>query len=294
MSIVVAGHKGSYLDRAAARLDASLVRRHAAGPGEAMADVVSGLASAAVVPLTLPSGNLAIPVLDRVSAADLTIVAELDLTPRTALLGRRGTRRESIVQVAAPWDVAYRCTRRLTDMAVLVRFDVDPVAWMDGQSEGDAAILGPAASARDLGLDLLAEELDDDASVPVRCAVVVRDPDKAGVALRPATSTLVTFSVENESGALHRALSAFAVRNIDLSGLTLRREPLAPHGACTFYATLEAPANDPRTIKAVDHLREFSTQVRVLGNFATWPDPSGPGVGVAPGFEWALPGRSEL
>lgn len=296
MTLSFLGHRGSYLDLAATRFDPSAHRAPCANARHVVSAVTTGQAMAGLLPLTLPSGNLATAVLDRIASSAVSIVAELELTASTALMSATTRDGAAVRVVAAPWETLYRCTGFLGRQPDLfLHMTPDPLTWLAARSTGGDALLAPVPAADDLGLTILETELDDDPTVPIRCAVVATDEGRTQLALPSATTSLVVFTVENRSGALHRALSVFAVRDVDLSSLTLRREPTGPLGSCTFYATAHAAAREPRLERAVEHLREFATSVRVLGSFATWPDPARKRAGVAPGFEWALPsGRGDL
>lgn len=81
--------------------------------------------------------------------------------------------------------------------------------------------------------------------------------------LRGANKTSIAFAMRNISGALFKALSVFALREISLSKIESRPVPGRPW-EYVFYVDFLC-GNEPRAKKALDHLREISEFVKVLG-----------------------------
>lgn len=81
---------------------------------------------------------------------------------------------------------------------------------------------------------------------------------------RTQWKTSLVFSTRNTPGALFRALSAFALRDLNLTKLEsrpLRGKPWE----YLFYVDFLGRADDPAAVNALNHLRETADFLRVLG-----------------------------
>jgi prephenate dehydratase len=84
--------------------------------------------------------------------------------------------------------------------------------------------------------------------------------------------TTVVFALPNTPGALFKALSVFALRDIDLTKLESRPVRGRPW-EYLFYADLAAGRDELRCGRAIVHLAEFARWVRTLGSYPRWVEP---------------------
>jgi prephenate dehydratase len=126
----------------------------------------------------------------------------------------------------------------------------------------DAAAVASARAAEVFGLEPLKSSIQDYDNNTTRFIVIGRVPISAAV---PDKNSIV-FTLTNEPGALFKALSAFALRGIDLTKLESRPIP-GRKWEYLFYADLSAARDDLPCARALAHLAEFAPMVRVLGSY---------------------------
>jgi prephenate dehydratase len=140
-------------------------------------------------------------------------------------------------------------------------------------SEGmkDAGAIASAEAARIYGGRILKKSIEDDRENYTR--FVLLEKPKRGLKYprkypRNDASvrfkTTVVFTTRNSPGALFRALSAFALRDISLTKIEsrpLRGKPWE----YLFYLDFMGHAEEPVCVKALGHLAELADMLRVLG-----------------------------
>jgi prephenate dehydratase len=123
----------------------------------------------------------------------------------------------------------------------------------------DAAGIAGKQAALEYGGEILKSGLEDDKQNFTRFVLITRSPKKNN----SANKTSVCFSIKNVPGGLFKALSVFALRDISLSKIESRPRRGHPW-EYVFYVDFLAGDEEPAR-KALDHLREISDFVKVLG-----------------------------
>eukprot|EP00276_Gloeochaete_wittrockiana_P003679 CAMPEP_0184662068 /NCGR_PEP_ID=MMETSP0308-20130426/41396_1 /TAXON_ID=38269 /ORGANISM="Gloeochaete witrockiana, Strain SAG 46.84" /LENGTH=372 /DNA_ID=CAMNT_0027103801 /DNA_START=151 /DNA_END=1266 /DNA_ORIENTATION=- len=113
-----------------------------------------------------------------------------------------------------------------------------------------AAIVNPR-TAEDYGLQILAKGLQDFRST-TRFLVISRTPSNPRPE-RPVKTSIV-FGLQSGPGTLFKALSAFALRDINLTKIESR--PIGEKFEFAFYIDLEADISEKRCQNALRHLEE--------------------------------------
>ena len=135
----------------------------------------------------------------------------------------------------------------------------------------ETAAIASERAAQVFGLAVLDSGIQDYANNFTRFLVVGRE----AVPLGAPDKTTIVFTVANEAGALFKALSVFALREIDLTKLESRPIPDRPF-EYLFYADLSMNREEFRCARALMHLAEFAPSVRTLGSYPAWRDPERP------------------
>ena len=127
-----------------------------------------------------------------------------------------------------------------------------------GQSSDTAAIAGSQA-AKEYGARVLKTGLEDNKQNFTRFFLI-----GPNLKVRPgANKTSIAFATKNIAGALFKALSVFALREISLSKIESRPVPGRPWEYVFYVDLLCGP--EKRAEQALNHLAEFAEFVKVLG-----------------------------
>jgi prephenate dehydratase len=204
---------------------------------------------------------------------NLPIVAETELAIVHSLLALPGTSLAEIRRVISHPQALAQCERYLRSLAgvdVIATYDTAGSARMIREQKlKDTAAVASTRAAEIFGLEVLRSGIQDYSENITRFVVVGLDP----VPLGPPDKTTLAFALHNQPGALFKALSVFALREIDLTKLESRPERGRPW-EYLFYADLGVGRDDPRCGHAIQHLSEFARWVRDLGSYPRWRTPA--------------------
>lgn len=211
----------------------------------------------------------------------LHIVGEVKLAIRHCLMANNGVKIEDLKRVLSHPQALAQCENTLTKLG-LVREAVDDTAgaakYIAFQKLKDAGAVASLAAARIYGLNVLAQDIQDDSDNVTRFLMLAREPIIPGTDKPFKTS--VVFSLDEGPGVLFKALAVFAMRNINLTKIEsrpLQKQALRVLDDSTdgfpkyfpylFYVDFEASMADQRAQNALGHLKEFATFLRVLGSY---------------------------
>jgi prephenate dehydratase len=280
--IAYQGEPGAYSEAAALRFRRTAMPLACASFEEVFAAVAGGVAAYGVLPIENSIGGTIHRNYDLLLEHDLPIVGEVELRVVHGLLAMPGIRLEDIRRIYSHPQALAQCERFLRGLPgveVVATYDTAGSAKMI-REEGlaDAAAIASERAAQVFGLAILRSGIEDYADNITRFLVVEGRPGAAARRRDPPAvdgtgwKTTIVFAVEDEPGALFKALSAFALRGIDLSKLESRPLRGRPW-EYLFYADLGARDTEPACIRALAHLGEFATLLRTLGSYPSWKEP---------------------
>ncbi len=113
------------------------------------------------------------------------------------------------------------------------------------------------------GLDIIAENIEDEAHNTTRFIILSREADWAPANNGPTVTTFV-FRVRNVPAALYKAMGGFATNGVNMTKL----ESYQLDGeffATQFYADVEGHPDDRPLKLALEELAFFSKELRILG-----------------------------
>jgi prephenate dehydratase len=132
----------------------------------------------------------------------------------------------------------------------------------------DGAAIASAVAAEIYGARILRKSVEDDRQNFTRF-FLLRTPEYARRHPLPADAkahwkTSLVFSTRNVPGSLFRALSAFALRDLNL--IKIESRPLrGKPWEYLFYVDFLAHVDTPNVVNALNHLRELADFLRILG-----------------------------
>jgi len=134
----------------------------------------------------------------------------------------------------------------------------------------DAGAIASNLAADIYGGRILRRSIEDDRSNFTRFFLLGEPAALRKLKVAPSRSreykTSLVFTTRNIPGALFRAISAFALRDLSLTKIESRPLRGSPW-EYLFYVDLVGRAEDESVKKALGHLRETAEFLRVLGSY---------------------------
>lgn len=213
---------------------------------------------------------------------DLFIVGELDLPVRHCLLAPNGVSLSDVRAVASHPMALAQCTEYLHQNGLTSEVSYDTAGsakLISKQDRKDLAAIASRRAAEIYNLNILAEGIQDEMDNYTRFLLVSTQPAKYVPAVPSKTS--IAFALITSPGILYRALSVFAISNIDLNKIESRhihtvREAIGPlpnfdisekHWGYVFYVDILRHADETAVAAALKHLQEITTYYRLLGAY---------------------------
>ena len=196
---------------------------------------------------------------------DLHIVGEYFLRVRHCLIALPGTEKGDIHKVISHPQALGQCAGYLRGMGVKTEPVYDTagsVKMLKASGERATAAIASKRAAEIYEMQILEEGIEDNPENYTRFLVISPMP------VMPAgeAKTSIVFTLKNQPGALFKALSVFALRDIDLAKIESR--PLAGKPwEYLFYIDFIGAIQETQVGKALDHLGEYALSLRVLGSY---------------------------
>jgi prephenate dehydratase len=136
-------------------------------------------------------------------------------------------------------------------------------------NDSTRASLATKLAADIYGLDILAENVEDEAHNTTRFVILSKEPAWAPAHNGPTVTTFV-FRVRNVPAALYKALGGFATNSVNMTKLESYMVG-GEFSATQFLADVDGHPDDPNLKLALEELAFFSKEVRVLGVYPAHP-----------------------
>jgi len=263
MKVAIQGELGSFSHEAARRLAPGASVVPCSASAEVFERVVRGSTEVAVVPIENSLAGSVAEHFDLLLSRPVFIHREYRLRIAHALIAMPGTTLRNIRRVFSHPVALQQCRDFFRDHpqieAVPFYDTAGGVKYVVQNQLKDAAGIAGAQSAAVYGGRILARGLEDDKQNFTRFFLI----RKTNRPLPRANKTSIAFALKNMPGVLFKALSVFALREIDLSKIESRPMRGRPW-EYVFYVDYMRGRDEPAQ-KALDHLREIAEFVKVLG-----------------------------
>ena len=216
-----------------------------------------------VVPLENSIGGTIHRNYDLLLEHELPITAEVELDVVHCLQALPGTTIEDVKVVYSHPQALAQCERFLRALGVAVEAVYDTAGGaklIAERKQKDAAALASRRAADVFGLHILQEAVQDYEFNITRFAIIGGSPGP------DANKTTIVFALPSTPGALFKALSVFALRDINLTKLESRPMRGRPW-EYLFYVEVDAPRDDLACARALTQLAEFARWTRILGTY---------------------------
>jgi prephenate dehydratase len=268
--IAYAGEPGAFAEDAVIALYGEAAPRLPVGGFRQVFETVTlAGASAGVVPIENVVNGSVREVYDLLLEHELVIAREIVVPVELCLAALPGRNIDGIQRVYSHLQALGQAERflRTRPWALLTTYNTAGAGrFIVEQQDAAAAAVLSRRAARELGLEVLADGIQDVADNRTRFLVVEQAGEPPEVDHAGAFRTTIAFGVRNEPGTLLAALQVFAARSINLSKLESRPSRAAAW-EYVFWADLDSHAQAPACAAALEELGAVATMVRVLGTY---------------------------
>jgi Prephenate dehydratase len=196
----------------------------------------------------------------------LFIIGETNLRVHHCLIAAPGVRLEDIRTIQSHPQALDQCRgslSRLPNVHIEPVYDTaGAVKLLSNSKERTTAAIASKRAAEIYQMNILIEGFEDNPANFTRFLVLSRQPAAAS----SDAKTSIVVSLRNQPGSLFKALSVFALRDIDLTKLE-SRPLIGQPGEYLFYIDFAGSTEDKPVKRALSHLEEYATMLRVLGSY---------------------------
>ena len=239
---------------------------------DVFAAVESGDADLAMIPIDNSIAGRVADIHHFLPTSDLHIVAEHFLRIQFTLMGIEDATLESIKTVHSHVHALGQCRKVIRELGLTPVVSGDTagaareVAEMNDPSQ---AAISPPLAAEIYGLDVLREDVEDEDHNTTRFVVLSREYVEAPPGDGPVVTSFV-FHVRNLPAALYKALGGFATNGVNMT--KLESYMVGGHFTATqFLAEVDGHPDHPPVRRALEELRFFTTDVKILGVYPADP-----------------------
>lgn len=235
--------------------------------------VVSGTSDAALAPIENSLAGSIHQNYDLLLRHDLHIVGEYFLRVQHCLIAMPEAKMDDIKKAISHPQALGQCAAYLRSRGIKSETVYDTAGSVKMLKESgalDTAAIASRRAAEIYGMKILQEGIEDNAENYTRFLAVGRE-STVPAALSESkgmgeAKTSIVFTLKNVPGSLFKAMSVFALRDIDLTKIESRPLQGKPW-EYLFYVDFIGSIHDDTSKRALDHLGEYALMLRVLGSY---------------------------
>jgi prephenate dehydratase len=196
---------------------------------------------------------------------ELQIAGEFSLRVRHCLIVVPGVERRELRRAISHPQALGQCAGYLRSHGIRAEQAYDTagsVKLLKESGARDTAAIASRRAAELYGMEILEEGIEDDSQNYTRFLAIQRGPEP----FQGEAKTSIVFTLKNLPGALFKAMSVFALRDIDLTKIESRPLQGSPW-EYLFYIDFVGAAQEETVRRALDHLGEYALMLRVLGTY---------------------------
>ncbi len=241
---------------------------------DAVFDAVnSGKCNAGLIPIENSLAGSIHQNYDLLLRNQLHIVGEYLLRVRHCLISMPGVKKEDIKKAISHPQALGQCAAYLRNLGIKPESVYDTAGSVKILKESgarDTAAIASKRAAQLYGMQIIEEGIEDNAEnytrfLAIRMEAVVPAALSESKGEKEAKTSIV-FTLKNQPGALFKAMSVFALRDIDLTKIESRPLQGKPW-EYLFYIDLIGAVQEDTVRRALEHLGEYAVTLRVLGSY---------------------------
>ncbi len=228
--------------------------------------VNNGRSDAALIPVENSLAGSIHQNYDLLLRNDLHIAGEYLLRVRHCLIALPGVKIDEIKKAISHPQALGQCADYLRKHGIQAEQVYDTagsVKLLKESGARDTAGIASRRAAELYGMQILEEGIEDNAENYTRFLAI----QKEAVVPAGEAKTSIVFTLKNQPGSLFKAMSVFALRDIDLTKIESRPLQGKPW-EYLFYIDFIGSTNEETSKRALDHLGEYALTLRVLGSYA--------------------------
>ena len=233
---------------------------------DAIEAVRSGAAELAMLPVENSTAGRVADIHSLLPDSGLHMIDEAFVRVRISLLSVPGTTLSQITSAMSHTVLLGQCRGFLSEHGIHRITGADTAGsakHVAKTADPGLAALASSLAGEIYGLDVLAQDIEDNDNNTTRFVIMARDPDYSRRGDRGMMTSFV-FQVRNIPAALYKAMGGFATNGVNMTKL----ESYMVGGSFTatqFHADIEGHPEDANVKLAMEELEYFTDKIKILG-----------------------------